>query len=396
MMRQELLTIFANVVSVVPAQGIIKVRPSDAPDFDDFDMNAIPLSQSPVGNTGGGAYQWPNVGDMCTVLLCRKRTKDGAFVGQQAYILGYHAPMSDSTRGYTGQTNFGNAEEGDKLWTIRTGQAIWMSVQGFMHFIANTWSRLWLGVNNNEIRGWFANTFWFTKGGRISWTHNLTTNRSKYHRVVADRFEQETDYDGDLSMPIAPLAPNVGYTNKVINTITYANSGLPFEKTEYRVGASETDTLPPIILREQIATPGDYAIKKEMYNLTDYISLEVLNSANSDQIRLNLVPASGSTSTYGCSLLIGRDRLILAHTGDLVVSGTGNISVISNADINIGGEGQEQALATRAFVRDIFMTHTHMGADGAPTTEPLNFSQVITDPTDDDVTNHVTYTTKVE
>jgi len=377
MNRQNLIIREMEVLEVDAANVIIYVRPVSGPDnIPGYKYKARPLSSTPMGADGSGEFAFPTVGDHCVCMI----------VNGVAYILGY-ANLLDSTGSFSGSVTKDGVLEGDKFMFNRSGVSIWMSIRGAIHFVADTYAKITMSQPSQELLAWFRNLDISMLGGKILWTTNKATNRSKLTTILSDREEEPTIADGLLAAPIAP-GEGLTYANKEITQVGYLGSGLPFKSHEIRAGANAPNMMPNIFVKDEYALANGLAHSKKIYNASDTLSIEVIDPTQTDQIRVNLVNSGIGGIPYTFSLLVGRDRVVLSHTGNIVLSGMGNIY--------IGGEGSEQPLVTKQFVTEIFATHTHMGADGAPTTEPLNLSSLNTQPTSEENINHVTYTTLAE
>ncbi len=374
MRRPQTIQIVEMEIVSVDAQGIF-AAPLDSPtDITAFWHRVKPLSSFPVGEGGGGMHANPTVGDKCTVMIVNMGNQ------AQAYILGYQTLKDVSTRGYGGAARKDHMLEGDVYWLSKVGMSIWMSVTGAIHIMADAWSRVSFSMVNQEVRGWFRNAHILMKGGKISWTSNRVTKASLYERVINDKEESSADYDADTPFPFVPVTSGTIYANKQIERIGFIGSGLPFKRTEIRGGATLAGELPPSVQVENVLTPGGAEYEHTFSGIMGFSAIKVFESES-------LVKILAQNNGFSCDINITAAGIRIQHTGDTTIAASGNVF--------IGGEGNEQPLATREFVESIHKMHTHMDSNGGITGQPLNNAEIF-DPVERDVANHFTYTTKVE
>jgi len=337
------------------------------------------LSSAPIGKDGKGMYAVPTVGDKCTVLVSTERGHS------KAYILGFSAPVTMG-RGGTAGLERGHLQEGDFHMTNSIGVVIKSTITGGLHLLSDGWSKLFLSKFAQSIEGMFRNIYLRVWGGRIEWTSLKEERTSQYLSVIQDKWEDESNFDARFPEPIAPTPAYVGqpipvYANKEITKIGSYGAAEPFKSVEIRAGAVAAGELPSQFIKEEYIASG-CMYRKSIWNVNDGMVLEVIPEGE-DKLSLGLVNIN--TGSYYFTLYANENRLLLNHTGDLTIAVDGAI--------NVGGAGQEQQLVTRKFVEDIFVTHQHMGNNGAPTSPPL---QTPTYPAARSNANHMTFDTKAE
>lgn len=345
-----------QIASVDPKAWRFKVAPVGMIGSPERHVAAKLLSSTPVGRDGSGMFAVPSIGDPCAVMM----------VGSRAYILGFYMYHGESGSG--GLLPKSGMEEGDIALLSHVGTMIKISMRGGLHLIADSWSRLMLGLTNQEIRGWFRNAYIRMRGGRIDWETSKEDGSARYTSVIADRFEHDLDYDG-RSEPTASSTGN-DYVNKVIHKV---GAGPALDVIDRRGGAVVGDTLPTRRHVEEYMVTEGPEVRSVYSNDAGRVVVTVLDVGD-DKYRLEF---SSGEVPY-CTIRVTENDLTISHTGDIFV----------------GGEGQEQQLATRAFVEDIFFTHTHLDSNLAPTSGPNNVT--LTLPESRDSSNHLTYGTKVE
>lgn len=111
-----------------------------------------------------------------------------------------------------------------------------------------------------------------------------------------------------------------------------------------------------------------------------------LSNANGNVVD-TMVDTKGTTA-YRITVN-GKTAISISQSGDV------QITTPDGAAIKFGGQGNEQALATKSFVEQIYKQHTHTnGNAGGPTGPPL--TPVIPPVTKDDSSNAFTFTTQAE
>ena len=322
------------------------------------------LNPVPVGKDGSGLFAPPEVGDTCTVLITEQ---------QQAYILGYNVGVNRITGGTGGMAFKEGLQTGDLLHINKIGMIIKSSIMGAFHFIVDSWARLMIGRTNQEIRGFFRNIYWRARGGRIEWETSTEQDVSQYLAVYSDKFEEEGNSDarGEPQVPLPVYADEETpvYANKVIEKVGAWSEGLKI--TDIRGGAVDAGVIPPRrhIYKHMVPDGAELDI---MYSgLAGGMSVKVLEGDDA----INIVADDYFTLSIG--------------TGGVTMYSTGDMNLVVEGNMVLGGEGEEQQLVTKKFVEEIFANHTHMGNSGAPTGVPLNAGS-ITDPVSRDSNNHFT------
>lgn len=340
----------------------IRVGPISSPKTKALQYNAKLLSPVPQGDDGSGMFPAPKVGDLCTVLIR----------GTEAFILGFRPAGNFYTTGYSGANRKIGMEEGDLLWMNRIGMVFKASMRGSFHWITSSWSKIMIGRTNQELRGWFRNVLWRMRGGKIEW------NEDRYLSVRSDKFEEDINDDSSEDSPRAPIAGTPGnplptYANKEIQKFGFDSA---LSSRELRGGAEEPGDMPNRIHKREEQLSNGTEVVETIQGPNGTVKLTMLQSG--DKYRLEFLPAEGPPLPY-CVVRITEEGMNIAHNGY----------------ISIGGQGQEQQLVTKQFVEDIFVNHTHLGNNGAPTSAPLNVSDIV-DPELRDSENHFTKDTKAE
>lgn len=367
----------------------IRVGPLNSPQTKELQYNARLLSPIPQGEDGSGLFAVPKVGDSCTVMLYTegKRT--------DAYILGYRSYPNQNTGGAGGVEYKEGMEQGDIVLVNRIGMLFKSSIRGGFHWVVDSWAKLMIGMTNQELRGWFRNLYMRTRGGRVEWETEKENETSQYLSVVGDKFELDTNSDARVAEPYLPAPLQAGfaapvYANKEITKIGTWSASAPFKQVEIRAGAKNSGELPNRRHISKYVVPDGPEVHHLYSGVLGVVEMKVLDGE--EKLRLDILGGGG---TPHFSLIITGDTMHMVNTGDITVSTDGIVNIEAAGSIRLGGDGEEQQLVTKKFVEDIFMTHTHIGNNGAPTSVPLNIAEIV-NPASRDAANHFTKDTVAE
>lgn len=347
-----------RIAKVDPRAWKFMVGPTIGYNVFDRQIPATFVSGTPLSLDGTGMHALPRVGDPCLVLI--KENGD-------AYILGYFMYSNTRYGGCGGVLPKEGMEPGAINWTTGTGGFFRTVLNGSWHWGVDIWSKLYLGMFNQEIRGWFRNVGFRVKGGHFFWESNKD-GETKYTSSITRSFEDDINNDMLDDVPRAPVAVEENgvvpeYVDKVIRKIAHKDK--PFVIDEIRTADK--------VFKKQHLVPAGADLDIELKAPGRTVTIKVL-----DNNYVSISCASGESEAF-CTLGITEDSITIGHTGEIL----------------LGGEGEEQQLVTKKFVEDIFMTHTHLGNNGAPTSAPLNVGEILI-PVSRAGFNHFTLDTKAE
>jgi hypothetical protein len=335
------------------------------------------LSPLPVSD-GGGTKAVPAIPADTPCLIYK--------TGRYHYIMGFLTPQGPvahddplPTRPIEPGEAY-NKHNTSSLYGFNKKGAFSTWVAAFVNFVLDPIAEQFTAMFKNMVIHWYA--------GMLQYKFDAKKNTSTLQLFLNKEFDSSM-VDGKKP-PRDMIAVSAGYTGEdehmidaVIRQDIQPTYEADYEATA-KIGKQTDGTFLALeSLKGIVGAQVQHSIKA---NVDGTLEAIIKNKIDANAIKLTI---ESNPPNVELNVADGKAIVTIDNTGNVT------IKTADGANINLGGQGKEQALVTESWVTQVFKMHVHPTASpGAPTLPPNPDTTLSA--SSDNVAGHFTYTTKAE
>jgi hypothetical protein len=312
--------------------------------------------------------------------------------GNRHYILGFVSPHGVVVHGDVKPVR--PIKEGEVFITHSTPSKMGITAQGTILHEAGKWASVAINPITQQLTSWFRNfrmNFFTAIVQYFADTNKKAATASiKLAKWIIPTGQPTPPPDGSPTTIPDHLTLKAGVLDDshIIELNVNQNyvGSTPNYLSSTFIGVQKNGTF----LEHDVSNKGSDGKTTDMYvraKADGSITTHIGRSSN--YVNTSMDTSDDSTKPGLLLDVNGKTQITISKSGDVT------ITTADKATIKLGGTGNEQALATQAFIEKIFKLHTHSnGNAGGATGPPL--TPTIPAVTKDDKNNSYTFTTKAE